>query len=94
MTLDDMLDLADRYLGPLGAWIVQAAAWAFAGMNPITVLGAIAALWWTVERALHEREKRRLAALKTADYADYVQDNRGVLRKLADQMRTKPGDLQ
>lgn len=88
-----MIDLADRYLGPLGALIVQSLAIVFAGMNLVTALGAIAAVWWTVERALHEREKRRLAVLKADDYEDYVRDNRGVLRKLADQMRTKPGDL-
>jgi len=34
MSLDDTINLADRYLGPLGAWIVQAAAWAFIWDEP------------------------------------------------------------
>ena len=94
MTFDRILDSADRYLGPIGAWIAQAVAWAFAGMNLITALGALAALWWTIERARTERAKRRLETMKADEFADYVQGHHGTLRRLVDHLRTKPSDLK
>lgn len=85
-TTEQMIDAADRYLGPIGAWIAQAVAWATAGMNPLTVLGLIATLWWTVERAMTERAKRRAIEWSTR--------SPGALRRMLDAIRTKPGELR
>lgn len=56
---DTLTQLADRYGGPVLAWTVNALTWLAGGMSPLTVLGTLAALWWTVERARTERAKRR-----------------------------------
>ena len=84
-TTEQIVEMADRYLGPIGAWIVQAIVWATAGMNPLTALGALAALWWTIERARTERAKR--AAI--VDFSEQP----GTLRRMLDSIRTRPGDL-
>ena len=84
-TTDQIIELADRYMGPAGAWVAQAFLWAFAGMNFITALGALAALWWTVERARTERAKR-------AAIVDLSQQP-GALRRMLNAIKTQPGDL-
>ena len=84
-TTDHAIELATRYAGPIGAWAVQAIVWAFNGMNLITALGALAALWWTVERARTERAKR-------AAIVDLSQEPNS-LRRILNAVKTRPGDL-
>lgn len=56
---DALTKLADLYGGPALAWIVNAYTWLAGGMSPIAFFGALAALWWTIERARTERAKRK-----------------------------------
>lgn len=77
---------AERWAGPLGAWLAQLVLTAFAGMNLITGLGALAALWWTIERARTERAKRRAIE-------GYAAQDRHMLRRLMDRFRTRPAAL-
>ena len=86
-TPDHIVSWAERYAGPLGAWLAQVVLAMFAGMSPITALGAIAALWWTVERARTERAKRRAIE-------GYVVQDKRVLRRMMDRFRTRPGPLE
>ena len=48
--------------GPLLSWLINILVWLTAGMSPLTALGAMAALWWTVERVRTERAKQRQLA--------------------------------
>ena len=56
---DAITKLADLYGGPALAWAVNAALWLIGDASPLAVLGTVAALWWTIERARTERAKRR-----------------------------------
>ena len=85
-TPDHIVSWAERYAGPLGAWLAQVVLAMFAGMSPITALGAIAALWWTVERARTERAKRRAIE-------GYAAQDRRMLRRLWERVRTRPTPL-
>ena len=49
-----------NYFGPLMGWLVNAMMWLIGGMSPLAAIGAVAALWWTIERAKTERAKRRM----------------------------------
>ena len=83
------------WLGPVGAWIVQMLLWLTAGMSPLAALGAIAALWWTVERALAERARRRTEEVRTSVYAEYIDEAKrvGGFRRIMDRLTTRRGDL-
>lgn len=83
------------WLGPLGAWLANVAVWATAGMSPLAALGALAALWWTVERALAERARRRTEEARTQVYAEYVDEARKTrgFRRMMDRLTTRRGDL-
>lgn len=48
------------WAGPFWSWVVNALTWAAGGMSPLAAAGAMAALWWTIERARTERAKRRM----------------------------------
>lgn len=61
-------EMAERYLGPIGAWALNTVAWVVGGASPLAVLGTLAALWWTVERVRTERAKRRI--LENAEVTD------------------------
>jgi len=56
---DALTRIADQYGGPALAWVVNAALWLVGDASPLAVLGTVAALWWTIERARTERAKRR-----------------------------------
>lgn len=83
---EHIVSWAERYAGPLGAWLVQVILAVFAGMSPITALGALAALWWTIERGRTERAKRRAIE-------GYAAQDQRMLRRLWERVRTRPGPL-
>jgi hypothetical protein len=75
------------YIGPAIGWVINAVIWLQGGMSPLAAVGAVAALWWTIERALTERAKRRVLA-------GLEDDSKGSLAsRLRKALKTEPGDL-
>ena len=77
------------YFGPLMGWLVNALMWVIGGMSPLAALGAVAALWWTVERALTERTRRNMLD----NLAGEAKTKGGFAARLRAAMKTQPGDL-
>lgn len=77
------------YIGPAAGWIVNAAIWLLGGMSPLAAIGAIAALWWTIERARTERARRAMLT----DLHDEARTKSGFGERLRQVLKTKPGDL-
>lgn len=78
-----------NYIGPFLGWLANAAVWTLGGMSPLAAAGALAVLWWTVERALTERAKR---AMLTDLHAEARPSGFGARLKQA--IKTEPGDLR
>jgi hypothetical protein len=74
------------WAGPVAAWAVNALTWALGGMSPLAALGALAALWWTIERALTERAKRRAISDFAATQPEHLQ-------RTLSAIKTKPGEF-
>lgn len=77
------------WAGPFWAWVANAVMWAMGGMSPLAAAGAVAALWWTVERAKTERAKRRMIEGVEAEVS-----RGGLSGLIRGALRTEPGDLK
>lgn len=77
------------YFGPLMGWLVNALMWLIGGMSPLAAIGALAALWWTIERALTERARRGMMDKLSSE----VQQRGGFASRLRAALKTRPGDL-
>ena len=78
-----------NYFGPLMGWLVNAMMWLIGGMSPLAAIGAVAALWWTIERAKTERAKRRMIEDVEAEVS-----RGGLSGRIRGALRTEPGDLK
>lgn len=76
------------WAGPFWSWVVNALTWAAGGMSPLAAAGAVAALWWTIERARTERAKRRMIDGVGAEVS-----RGGLAAKLKKALKTEPGSL-
>jgi hypothetical protein len=77
-----------NYFGPAMGWLVNALMWAIGGMSPLAAAGAVAALWWTIERAKTERAKRRMI-----EGVDAEVQRGGLAARLKKALKTEPGGL-
>jgi hypothetical protein len=83
-----LTDLAP-WAGPFWSWVANAVVWALGGMSPLAALGALAALWWTVERAKTERARRKMIENLGVE----VKAEAGITKRLRAALKTKPGEL-
>ena len=89
MNPHDWQETLTAYFGPLMAGLFNALIWALGGMSPLAAVGALAALWWTIERARTERAKRRVLE----GLSEEAKTRGGFASRLRAALKTKPGDL-
>lgn len=76
------------WAGPIWSWVVNAAMWAAGGVSPLAAAGAVAALWWTIERARTERAKRRMIESVESEVS-----RDGLAARLKKALKTDPGAI-
>ncbi len=88
-TAHDTISSLAPWAGPFLGWVANAWVWASGGMSPLAAAGALAALWWTIERARTERAKRRMI-----DGVEAEVSRGGLAARLKKELKTEPGELK